>query len=125
MRVVLALLAMIGAAQAAEVGPTFGSPSRFTEQGGEPIYRSVCAGCHMPDGRGASGAGIYPSLAGDVRLQEAGYPIGMVLKGQRAMPPFGWGLTDGQVAAVVGYVRTHFGNEFAEPVTEAEVAAVR
>jgi mono/diheme cytochrome c family protein len=93
MRFVLALVAMTAAAQADESWPTFGSPSVFTEQGGEAIYRSVCAGCHMPEGGGASGAGTYPSLAGDPRLAAFGYPIGVVLNGQKAMPPFARSLT--------------------------------
>jgi mono/diheme cytochrome c family protein len=64
-------------------------------------------------------------LAGDARLAESGYPIAMVLHGQKAMPRFAWGLTDEQVAAVVGYVRTQFGNRFAAAVTAADVAAQR
>jgi mono/diheme cytochrome c family protein len=125
MRVLLALLVMTAAAYADEPGPTFGNPFRFTEQGGEAIYLSVCAGCHMPDGRGASGAGTYPSLADDARLAGAGYPIGMVLNGRKAMPPFGRMLTNAQVASVVSYVRTHFGNRFGEAVGDADVAAER
>jgi mono/diheme cytochrome c family protein len=124
-RVVLAFLAMTGAAWADDSGPTFGDPYRFTEQGGAAIYGSVCAGCHMVDGRGATGAGTYPALAGDAKLADAGFPIAMVLRGQRAMPRFGWGLTDEQVAAVVGFVRTGFGNRFVDAVTPADVAAQR
>jgi mono/diheme cytochrome c family protein len=125
MRFVLALLALTAFAYADEPWPTFGNPYKFTEQGGEAIYRSVCVGCHMPDGGGASGAGAYPSLADDVRLAGGSYPIDMVLKGHKAMPPFRSALTDAQIAAVVGYVRTHFGNRFADAVTNAEVAAER
>jgi len=58
MRFVLALLTTTAAAHADEAWPTFGNPYVFTEQEGEAIYRSVCAGCHMPEGRGASGAGM-------------------------------------------------------------------
>ena len=124
---VLATLAFsqTGAAWADASGPTFGNPFLFTEQGGEAIYRWVCAGCHMPDGTGASGAGTYPSLADDPRLAASGYPIAMVLKGQKAMPPFGSLLTNEQVAAVVTYVRTHFGNGFTDAPTAANVAAER
>jgi mono/diheme cytochrome c family protein len=125
MKFALALVIMTVAARADESWPTFGSPSLFTEQGGEAIYRSVCAGCHMPEGSGASGAGIYPSLAGDVRLAAFSYPIGVVLKGQKAMPPFGASLTNEQVADVVNYIRTHFGNFFADAPTAADVAAER
>jgi mono/diheme cytochrome c family protein len=124
-RLALAAVLMTATAQAGESWPTFGNPSMFTEQGGEAIFRSVCAGCHMSDGRGASGAGTYPSLADDPRLAVVGYPIGVVLKGRKAMPPFGSSLTDEQIAAVVTYVRTHFGNDFAGTLTAAEVAAER
>jgi mono/diheme cytochrome c family protein len=34
-------------------------------------------------------------------------------------------LDDDQVAAVVNYVRTHFGNHYADVVTPAQVKAVR
>jgi mono/diheme cytochrome c family protein len=125
MRVLLWLMLLTVAAQADEPWPTFGNPFRFTEQGGEAIYRSVCAGCHMADGRGASGAGTYPSLADDPRLAVPGYPVAVVLKGQKAMPPFGRVLTDGQIAAVVTYIRCHFGNGFAAALTQADVAAER
>jgi mono/diheme cytochrome c family protein len=125
---IIALVApatMAAAADADEVWPTFGSPNAFTERGGEAIYRSVCAGCHMPEGRGASGAGTYPSLAGDPRLAASDYPIGVVLHGQRAMPPFAHSLTNEQVASVVTYIRIHFGNGFADAPTAADVAAQR
>jgi mono/diheme cytochrome c family protein len=125
MKFVLALIMMTAAAHAEETWPTFGNPFVFTEQGGEAIYRSVCAGCHMPDGRGASGAGTYPSLVDDSRLATSKYPIDMVLNGKKAMPPFGSSLTNEQIAAVVTYVRTHFGNGPAIAVTAADVAGER
>jgi mono/diheme cytochrome c family protein len=124
-RAVLALLLMTTAAQADQLGPTFGDPHAFTEQSGEAIYHSICAGCHMPDGNGATGAGIYPSLNANERLGGSTYLIHLALKGQKAMPPFARTLTDAQVAAVVTYIRTHFTNHFADPVTAAEVAAER
>jgi mono/diheme cytochrome c family protein len=125
MRALLALLMMTAAARADESWPTFGNPFVFTEKGGEAIYRAVCAGCHMPDGSGARGAGTYPSLVGDPRLAAFGYPVGVVLKGQKAMPPLGYALTNEQVADVVTYIRTHFGNGFADALTTADVAAER
>jgi mono/diheme cytochrome c family protein len=122
---VLVFLMVTAVAQADEPGPTFGNPYRFTEQGGEAIYRSVCVGCHMPDGRGASGAARYPSLRDNPSLATVSLPISMVLQGHKAMPPFGSSLTDEQIAAVVAYIRTHFGNDFAAAVTAADVAAKR
>jgi mono/diheme cytochrome c family protein len=125
MKFALILMTMVASAHADEAWPSFGSPFKFTEQSGEAIYRSVCAGCHMPDGHGASGAGTYPSLAGDPRLTSAGYPVGVVLRGQKAMPQFGRSLTNAQVAAVVSYIQTHFGNRFTDVPTTGDVAAQR
>lgn len=79
----------------------------------------------MPDGRGATGAGAYPSLAGNNHLQSSGYAIAVILNGQRGMPPFGAMMSDDQVAAVVNYVRTHFGNRYHDAVTVEDVRAVR
>ena len=97
----------------------------FSETTGESLYANVCQGCHMSDGRGAVGAGIYPSLANDPNLEDAAYPIHVVVDGLRGMPAFGHALTDEQVIAVVGYVRAHFGNHDAAPVTADEVRAAR
>jgi mono/diheme cytochrome c family protein len=79
----------------------------------------------MPDGTGASGAGTYPSLAKNQNLQSSGYPITLVVRGQRAMPPFGDMMNDDQVAAVVNYVRTHFGNNYRDAVTAKDVKDAR
>jgi mono/diheme cytochrome c family protein len=98
---------------------------KFTMKDGEQIYKQVCSGCHMPDAKGAQGAGIYPSLAGNPKLAVAAYPIHVIVKGQKGMPVFGPLLDDDQVAAVTGYIRTHFGNSYAKPVTAAEVLAQR
>jgi mono/diheme cytochrome c family protein len=48
-----------------------------------------------------------------------------VLHGQRAMPPFGESLNDEQVANVINYVRSHFGNRYKDPVTAEAVKARR
>ena len=47
------------------------------------------------------------------------------LDGLRGMPPLGRMMSDEQVADVVNYVRTHFGNSYADPLSAAEVAAAR
>ncbi|NPT44680.1 c-type cytochrome [Paraburkholderia sp. 1N] len=86
---------------------------RFTEKSGEALYNATCAGCHMPDGKGAQGAGHYPALADNPAVEAAPYVIVNVLHGRKAMPPFGDAMDDDQVAAVVNYTRTHFGNRFA------------
>ena len=90
---------------------------RFTETTGEELFASACQACHMPDGKGAVGAGTYPSLVQDSNLAAGGYPIYVVVRGQRAMPPIGAMMSDAQVAAVVNYVRTHFGNQYQDAVS--------
>jgi mono/diheme cytochrome c family protein len=98
---------------------------RFSEKTGEAIYANVCQACHMSDGKGATGAGTYPALAGDRNLGAAGYPVTVLLNGLRGMPPVGFMMSDDQVAAVVNYVRTHFGNNYPDAVTAEDVKAVR
>jgi mono/diheme cytochrome c family protein len=101
------------------------SMSHIEAQGGEAIYKEVCQGCHMPDGKGTSGAGMYPSLAANPKLTNKAYPVFVVINGLKAMPSFGSLLSDRQIADVVGYARTHFGNAYAEDVTADDVRALR
>jgi len=97
----------------------------YSEQTGEALYQGVCQGCHMPDAKGAVGAGAYPALAANRKLVAKAYPVLVVLRGQKAMPAFGASLTDAQVAAVVNYVRAHFGNHYNDSVTLDDVKALR
>jgi mono/diheme cytochrome c family protein len=103
---------------------------KFAQQTGEDLYKGICQGCHMPDAKGATGAGTYPALANNPRLAAAVYPITVVVNGQRAMPsfgranpPFGSALTSVQIANVLNYVRTHFGNLYTDVITPAAVKA--
>ena len=41
------------------------------------------------------------------------------------MPPFGDMMNDAQVAAVVNYLRTHFGNSYSDVVTAQDVSDAR
>jgi mono/diheme cytochrome c family protein len=105
-----------------------------TRDGGQ-VYRQICQGCHMPDGRGASGAGHYPALAGNPTVASSRYMALTILQGRRNMPSFEprpsdeaffvpASLTDQQVAAVINYVRTHFGNHYRDAISTAEVQAL-
>src|ERR1700761_8150244 len=89
---------------------SFQSGDRLFEQDGEAIFTHVCAGCHMPDAKGAVGAGHYPALAQNPKLRTASYPVFMVTNGRAGMPAFSRYLDDEQIANVINYVRTHFGN---------------
>jgi mono/diheme cytochrome c family protein len=79
----------------------------------------------MPQAQGAVGAGMYPALAKDDKLETAGYPVAVVTHGQKAMPAFGPLMSDQQIADVVNYVRSNFGNKYKDKVTAADVKAQR
>jgi mono/diheme cytochrome c family protein len=97
----------------------------FNEQGGAALYASVCAACHQPDAKGAIGAAAYPALAADSNLASADYMAAVLLDGLRAMPPVGRMMSDEQVADVINYVRTHFGNRYDDAISPADVMAAR
>jgi mono/diheme cytochrome c family protein len=127
-RLALAIwLALMAAALAQDnaTGRVFSPGYRFAESGGEELFANICQGCHMPDALGATGAGSYPSLSNNPNLAASGYPVYLVVRGRRAMPPFGDMLSDDQIAAVVNYVRSHFGNSYSDAVTARDVRNVR
>ncbi len=113
-------------AQARDPGVgAMGRPGDYSFQGGAAVYSHVCQACHMADAKGAVGAGAYPALANNPKLAEAGYPVSVILHGQKAMLPLGNLLTDQQVADVVNYIRTGFGNKYKGTVSAADVKAAR
>ncbi|WP_027882061.1 c-type cytochrome [Meiothermus rufus] len=88
---------------------------------GEGIYAQNCAGCHQATGQGLPG--VFPALAGNPKVGDKNHVINTVLKGRNAMPAFAQ-LSDQQVAAVLTYVRSSWGNSFGA-IAEAEVKAAR
>ena len=97
----------------------------FSEQGGEELFGNVCAGCHQSDAKGAVGAGAYPSLVADRNLVSSDFMLAVLLGGLKGMPPVGSMMSDAQVADVINYVRTHFGNAYPDAVSAADVVAAR
>jgi mono/diheme cytochrome c family protein len=123
-----AALAVMGAKAASAQSPgqsTLSPAASFIEEGGEALYTNICQACHMEDGTGAVGAGHYPSLAMNPKLAVSGYAVHVVLHGLKAMPPMKKMLSDTQIAAVVNYVRTHYGNAYTDSVTAKDVAEAR
>lgn len=111
----------------------FNATATLSDVSGEDIYGHICQGCHMPHGEGAIGAGHYPKLAGNPTLASWQYVALTVLGGRKGMPAFSaaahqvWDgptvrLSDAQVADVVNYVRSHFGNTYKDRVSAAQVA---
>jgi mono/diheme cytochrome c family protein len=126
----------IGSAWPQSTGIDMFQAPRITTNSGKEIFEQICQGCHMPDAKGASGAGRYPALAGDPALASTRFMAVTLLEGRRNMPKFGGSgniglffvlptLDDQQIAAVINYVRTSFGNHFKDSITPAEVKALR
>lgn len=103
---------MLAAAFAAKAQPS-----------GQAAFEQTCAACHQADGKGIPDA--FPALAGNSFVQ--GPPeaaIQTVLDGRNGMPSFRNDLTDDQLAAILTYVRSAWGNA-ASAVPAALVAAAR
>lgn len=119
------LLATSGSAQTVGDSATAGqAQARATADSGAQVYRQICQACHMPQGEGGSGAAKFPALAKNPRLQFPAYPVTLVVRGKGGMPSFDDVLTPQQIAGVVGYIRTNFGNNYPQPVTEEQVRQV-
>ena len=116
------------------------TPVSATAANGATLFNSMCIGCHQPDGRGVPGQ--FPPLAGngDLYLSDD-FPVLVLLFGmkgkamigdttyQSEMPPFGH-LSDGDIAALVNYVRSAWANDklttqALAPVEPAKVGALR
>jgi mono/diheme cytochrome c family protein len=102
---------------------------------GQKIYAAQCAICHADQGQGK--LPHFPPLANNqsIQMNSSVNPVRMVLNGGYApgtsknpmpygMPPFAQSLSDEEVAAVVTYIRTAWGNHGA-PVSVKEVNALR
>lgn len=119
---------VIATAAAAPAAPQADPNKKWTaaelKAQGEKVYAASCAACHQPTGKGMPPA--FPGLIGSkiTTGPKAGH-IGIVLKGKpgTAMASFAH-LSDADIAAVVTYERTAWGNSAGE-VQPAEVAAAR
>lgn len=118
----LTVLSILAAAPALADSPG-GRPVKMALPDGEQVYNQICAACHLAQAQG-SPDGTVPALAHNAKLASADYPITVVMKGQGGMPWFSEMLTPAQVASVVGYVRTHFDNDYPDPVSEADVKRI-
>ncbi|MEO0899542.1 MAG: cytochrome c [Bacteroidota bacterium] len=102
---------------------------------GKKVYNQICLACHQANGKGLPG--LYPPLtqtkwvSGDKETLIKTILNGMngeieVLgeKYNQVMTPYKDVLSDQQIADVLSYVRSSFGNDYSA-ITPAEVAAAR
>ncbi|MCI0915098.1 cytochrome c [Pseudomonas putida] len=102
---------------------------------GAAVYIDNCAACHRTDGQGYTR--VFPALAGNpvVQTADATSLIHVVLEGgtvpathtapsNLTMPAFGWRLSDQEVAEVVNFIRTSWGNQ-GSAVSASDVKAIR
>jgi mono/diheme cytochrome c family protein len=115
----------LGPVRADNGGASMSGPTRFTQLDGPGLFQAVCQGCHMQNAQGAVGAAAYPALAHNKKLAAAAYPVYTVMKGRKGMPALASYLSDEQIATVVTYVRTHFGNDYTDKISPAMVKAAR
>jgi mono/diheme cytochrome c family protein len=99
------------------------------------VYRSFCARCHRDDGTGVRD--VFPALAGNpsVLTEDTTSLIRLVVEGgnspatlsgpaRQQMPRYADTLTDAQIAQVLTYVRSAWGNN-AQPITGNDVSSLR
>jgi cytochrome c6 len=92
-------------------------------QDGKTLFAKNCAACHQAKGQGIAGA--FPALAGNSFVQGAPLEVATVLlKGRGGMPDFSSSLNDGDIAQVLSFVRSSWGNG-APAISEQEVGAQR
>ncbi|GAA0423409.1 c-type cytochrome [Massilia aurea] len=90
---------------------------------GKALFAKNCAACHQANGRGIPGA--FPALvASPVAIGPADAVAEVLLKGRGGMPDFSTSLDDADIAAVLTYARSSWGNR-APPITGAEVTMRR
>ncbi|WP_353216961.1 cytochrome c [Sandarakinorhabdus sp.] len=89
---------------------------------GAEVYENICKACHMANAMGGEGAGKITALAKNGALEAVEYPIAVVTGGKGAMPWFRGPLNDQQIADVINYVRSNFGNKYKDKVTAATIA---
>jgi len=106
-----------------------------TPKPGALVLLNNCAGCHRSSGQGA--ATVFPALASSsviaatdptslirIVLEGASMPHTTDAPSQLAMPGLGWRLTDNNIADVLTFIRTSWGNP-ATSISAEQVAKIR
>jgi cytochrome c oxidase cbb3-type subunit 2 len=131
---VLGLWCALRSLASAQASPVQPSPPSAANRG-KDLYISQCSACHQVNGEGLPDA--FPPLKGSgvVNKDDAAKHIHVVLYGMQggragavvyanAMPPFAGTLSDADIADIIDYERSSWGNH-GKPVAPAQVAAER
>lgn len=101
----------------------FATPALAAPPTPQSQYADNCSACHQTTGKGVKGA--FPALAGSPLVTgNARVVTTTVLNGRAGMPAFKDDLSDAELAAILTYVRSSWGNK-AGPVRPSDVATAR
>lgn len=86
------------------------APAIFAAEDGAAVYKAKCAMCHGASGQGDTPMGktlkVKNLSSPDVQKQSDADLTRTVSKGKGKMPSFATKLTEDQIKAVIGFVRT-------------------
>lgn len=125
----------VAATQAPAAAVSMPTASGYDASKGQQLFSANCSVCHQATGEGLPGA--FPPLRGDAVVTDAnsakhihtvlfgleGATVGGV-KYESAMPPFSTVLNDADIATIINYERSSWGNH-GKFVTAQDVAAER
>lgn len=102
---------------------------------GEKVYTTNCSSCHQANGKGQPG--VFPPLAGNAVVTGPATAVVAIVKNGKSgpitvsgtkyngqMPAWKGTLSDSDIASVVTYIRSAWGNK-GSAVTAAQVTAVK
>lgn len=85
------------------------APALAADSAGADLYKTKCASCHGPDGRGDTPAGkalkVRDLHSAEVTAMSEKELTSVIAQGKNKMPPFGKSLKKEQIRQLVGYVR--------------------
>ena len=125
----------VAATQTPAAGVSAPTANGFDASKGKQLFSTNCSACHQETGEGLPGA--FPALKGNAVVNDAnpsvhihavlfgleGVPVDGV-KYESAMPPFSTVLNDADIASIINYERSSWGNH-GKLVTAQDVAAER
>jgi mono/diheme cytochrome c family protein len=128
----LGLLLLVGACSQQSGQDSAGSAAGAADRGAA-LYAQNCVPCHHENGEGVSK--VFPGLSGSPAVMGDAVELAQWVLSQKRpasipagryptqMLLFGW-MSDADAAAVLSYIRSHFGNS-APPVDAATIAKAR